>query len=115
MKVFVAGAAGAIGRQLLPRLAVQGHQVTASTRSPGKAAMLRELGAEPAVVDGLDAMAVGEALARAEPEVVIHQMTSLAGGFTLRPLDKIRAAPHPPRTHGTDPPLAGAPPAAPPR
>src|SRR5260221_2426461 len=86
MKVFVAGAAGAIGRQLLPRLAVQGHQVTASTRSPGKAAMLRELGAEPTVVDGLDAMAVGEALARAEPEVVIHQMTSLAGRLHFLPL-----------------------------
>src|SRR5258708_29867018 len=95
MKVFVAGAAGAIGRQLLPRLAVQGHQVTASTRSPGKAAMLRELGAEPAGVDGLDAMAVGEALARAEPEVVIHQMTSLAGGFRLRRLHQKFPGTHP--------------------
>ena len=45
MKIFVAGAAGAIGRQLLPQLAAQGHQVTATTRSPGKAAILRELGA----------------------------------------------------------------------
>src|SRR5258708_18192555 len=97
MKVFVAGAAGAIGRQLLPRLAVQGHQVTASTRSPGKAAMLRELGAEPAVVDGLDAMAVCEALARAEPEAVIHQMTSLAAGFSFARFDKTFAAtPQPP-------------------
>src|SRR5258708_34251687 len=94
MKVFVAGAAGAIGRQLLPRLAVQGHQVTASTRSPGKAAMLRELGAEPTVVDGLDAMAVGEALARAEPEGVIHQMTSLAGGLPLRRCRQVFVAPN---------------------
>src|SRR5258708_15151837 len=115
MKVFVAGAAGAIGRQLLPRLAVQGHQVTASTRSPGKAAMLRELGAEPAVVDGLDAMAVGEALARAEPEVVIHQMTSLAGGFSFRRFDKKFAATHQLRTQGTDHLLAAAPPAGGPR
>src|SRR5258708_127011 len=108
MKVFVAGAAGAIGRQLLPRLAVQGHQVTASTRSPGKAAMLRELGAEPAVVDGLDAMAVGEALARAEPEVVIHQMTSLAAGVNLRPLRKKFPATHTPAPPGTRHPLPAA-------
>src|SRR5260221_2213937 len=108
MKVFVAGAAGAIGRQLLPRLAVQGHQVTASTRSPGKAAMLRELGAEPAVVDGLDAMAVGEALARAEPEVVIHQMTSLAGVFSLRRSDRMFAATNQLRTQGLDHVLAAA-------
>src|SRR5260221_10745619 len=110
MKVFVAGAAGAIGRQLLPRLAVPGHQVTASTRSPGKAAMLRELGAEPAVVDGLDAMAVGEALARAEPEVVIHQMTSLAGGFNLRRFGKKFAATKPPRPQGNRHPLPAPPP-----
>ena len=80
MRVFVAGAAGAIGQQLLPQLAAQGHQVTAATRSPVKAAMLRELGADPVVLDGLDPAAVGEAVARAEPEVVVHQMTSLAGG-----------------------------------
>ncbi len=78
MRVFVAGAAGAIGQQLLPQLTAQGHQVTATTRSPGKTALLRELGAEPVVVDGLDATAVGRAVAQAEPEVVIHQMTSLA-------------------------------------
>src|SRR5258708_37024750 len=88
MKVFVAGGAGGIGRQLLPRLAAQGHQVTATTRSPGKAAVLRELGAEPVVVDGLDAMAVGEAVARAEPEAVIHQRTCLGAALSLRPLDQ---------------------------
>ena len=53
VRVFVAGAAGAIGQQLLPQLAAQGHRVTASTRSPAKAARLRELGAEPVVLDGL--------------------------------------------------------------
>src|SRR5260370_37907396 len=108
MKVFVAGAAGAIGRQLLPRLAAQGHQVTATTRSPGKAAMLRELGAEPVVVDGLDAIAVGEAVARAEPEAVIHQMTSLAGAVSLRRFDKMFAVTKQLRTHGTDHLLAAA-------
>jgi 2-alkyl-3-oxoalkanoate reductase len=108
MKVFVAGAAGAIGRQLLPQLAAQGHQVTATTRSPGKAAILRELGAEPVVVDGLDGVAVGEAVARAEPEVVIHQMTSLAGSFNLRNFDKMFTATNQLRTEGTDHLLAAA-------
>ena len=75
MRIFVAGAAGAVGQQLLPQLVARGHQVTAATRTPAKAGRLRELGAEPAVVDGLDAMAVGEAVARAEPDAVIHQMT----------------------------------------
>lgn len=108
MKVFVAGAAGAIGRQILPQLAAQGHQVTATTRTPAKAAMLRELGAEPVVVDGLDAVAVGEAVARAEPEVVIHQMTSLAGSFNLRNFDKMFAVTNQLRTQGTDHLLAAA-------
>ena len=108
MRVFVAGAAGAIGRQLLPQLVAQGHQVTASTRSPAKAARLRELGAEPVVVDGLDAMAVGEAVARAEPEAVVHQMTSLAGGSSLRHFDRVFAVTNQLRTQGTDHLLAAA-------
>jgi 2-alkyl-3-oxoalkanoate reductase len=108
MKVFVAGAAGAIGRQLLPQLAAQGHVVTATTRSEGKAALLRELGAEPVVVDGLDAMAVGQAVARAEPEVVIHQMTALAGSMDLRRFDKTFAVTNKLRTQGTDHLLAAA-------
>jgi nucleoside-diphosphate-sugar epimerase len=108
MKVFVAGATGAIGRQMLPQLAAQGHKVTATTRTPGKGAILRELGAEPVVVDGLDAVAVGEAVARAEPEVVIHQMTSLAGSFNLRNFDKMFAVTNQLRTQGTDHLLAAA-------
>src|SRR6266581_4835108 len=108
MRVFVAGAAGAIGQQLLPRLTAQGHQVTATTRSPGKAALLRELSADPVVVDGLDATAVGKAVAQAEPEVVIHQMTSLAGAVNLRGFDKMFAVTNRLRTEGTDHLLAAA-------
>jgi nucleoside-diphosphate-sugar epimerase len=108
MRVFVAGAAGAIGQQLLPQLVAQGHQVTASTRNPAKAARLRELGADPVVVDGLDAMAVGEAVARAEPEAVVHQMTSLAGGSDLRHFDRTFAVTNRLRTQGTDHLLAAA-------
>ena len=108
MKVFVAGAAGAIGRQLLPMLVAQGHQVTATTRNPGKAEILRGLGAEPVVVDGLDALAVGQAVARAEPEVVIHQMTALSGSFDLRRFDRMFAVTNKLRTQGTDHLLAAA-------
>ena len=107
MRVFVAGAAGAIGQQLLPQLAAQGHQVTATTRSPGKTALLRELGAEPVVVDGLDATAVGRAVAQAEPEVVIHQMTSLAGAFNLRAFDKAVRRHQPAADRGNRPPAGG--------
>jgi 2-alkyl-3-oxoalkanoate reductase len=108
MRVFVAGAAGAIGQQLLPQLTAQGHQVTATTRSPGKLDLLRGLGAEAVVVDGLDAAAVGEAVARSEPEVVVHQMTSLAGVMSLRRFDKEFAATNRLRTDGTDHLLAAA-------
>jgi nucleoside-diphosphate-sugar epimerase len=108
MRVFVAGAAGAIGSQLLPRLVAHGHQVTASTRSPAKAERLRALGAEPVVLDGLDAVVVGEEVARAEPEVVIHQMTALAGGLDLRRFDRTFAVTNRLRTAGTDNLLAAA-------
>ena len=102
MRIFVAGASGVIGRQLLPQLAAQGHQVTATTRSPAKTGLLRSLGAEPVVADGLDAAAVGEAVARAQPEVVIHQMTALSGPFSIRRFDKTFALTNRLRTEGTD-------------
>jgi nucleoside-diphosphate-sugar epimerase len=108
MRVFVAGAAGVIGQQLLPQLAAAGHEVTASTRNADKAALLRTLGAEPVVVDGLDAMAVGEAVARAEPEVVIHQMTALAGNADLKHFDQKFAVTNRLRTEGIDHLLAAA-------
>lgn len=108
MRVFVAGATGAIGRHLLPQLLAQGHQVVATTRTPGKADGLRELGAEPVVVDGLDAVAVGEVVAQAEPDVVIHQMSALAGVGNLRRFDREFAATNQLRTVGTDNLLAAA-------
>ena len=108
MRIFVAGAAGAIGRHLVPQLVTSGHQVTASTRNPAKAERLRALGAEPVVADGLNAMAVGEAVARAEPDVIIHQMTSLAGAFDLRRFDRTFAVTNQLRTAGTDHLLAAA-------
>lgn len=108
MRVLVAGATGVVGRQLVPQLIAAGHQVTATTRSAGKVAGLRAAGADAAVVDGLDAVAVGEAVARAEPEVVIHQMTALSREFDLRHFDRTFAATNKLRTTGLDNLLAAA-------
>jgi NADPH:quinone reductase-like Zn-dependent oxidoreductase len=67
MRVFVAGATGALGRHLVPGLVAAGHEVTATTRTPGKVAQLREAGAQPMVVDGLDREAVIAAVLAAGP------------------------------------------------
>ena len=71
MRIFVAGATGALGRHLIPRLVAADHEVTATTRTPGKVAQLREAGAEPVVVDGLDREGVIAAVLAAAPEVIV--------------------------------------------
>lgn len=110
MRVFVAGATGALGRHLVPGLVAAGHEVTATTRTPGKVAQLREAGAEPVVVDGLDREAVIAAVRAAGPEVIVHQMTALAEvrSRNLRNPDKMGAATNELRTRGTDNLLAAA-------
>src|SRR5215475_9568286 len=101
MRVFVTGATGALGRHLVPGLVAAGHQVTATTRTPGKAAALREAGAEPVVLDGLDREAVIASVRAAAPEVIIHQMTALADMGSLRRLDREFAVTNELRTTGT--------------
>ena len=108
MRVFVTGATGALGRHLVPGLVAAGHEVTATTRTPGKVAQLRAAGAEPVVVDGLDREAVIAAVRTAAPEVIVHQMTALAGMRSLRNPDKAFAATNELRTRGTDNLLAAA-------
>jgi nucleoside-diphosphate-sugar epimerase len=108
MRVFVAGAGGAIGRRLLPQLIAGGHEVVATTRSAGKMADVRALGAEHLVMDGLDAGSVGEAVARAGPDVIVHQMTALAGIEDLKHFDETFAVTNQLRTKGTDHLLAAA-------
>lgn len=109
MRIFVAGATGAIGRRLLPALVARGHQVTASTRSADKVELLRRLGATRIfVVDGLDGAAVGQAVAQAEPDAIIHQMTALAGRADLRHFDRWFARTNELRTRGTAHLLAAA-------
>ena len=78
MRVFVAGGSGVIGRRLVPQLVARGHQVTATTTNPDKLGLLKELGAEGVVMDGLDGAAVGEAVAAARPDTIVHQMTGLS-------------------------------------
>lgn len=108
MRVLVAGATGAMGRQLVPALLAAGHQVAAMTRSAGKTAELAAVGAEPVVADGLDRAAVVRAVTEAAPEVIIHQMTGLAGMKSLKKLDAEFAVTNRLRTAGTDNLLAAA-------
>ncbi len=108
MRVLVAGAGGAIGRRLLPRLAVRGHDVYATTRSLDKVGALRDLGGQPLVMDGLDAESVRAAVERARPDVVVHEMTALAGAIDLRRFDRSFAHTNRLRTEGTDNLLAAA-------
>jgi nucleoside-diphosphate-sugar epimerase len=108
MKVFVAGATGALGKQLVPMLVEQGHEVTGMTRTPSKQDLVRELGARSAVADALDPEAVAQAVAEAEPEVVIHQLTAIDAAAFGRSLDKTFALTNRLRTEGTDHLLAAA-------
>ena len=102
MRIFVAGATGVLGRRLVPLLVEGGHQVTAMTRTPGKAAGLRATGAEPVVADALDRDAVLRAVVAARPEVVVHQLTALAGTISFRGFDQAFALTNRLRTEGTD-------------
>jgi len=92
MRVFVTGATGALGRHLVPGLIAMGHEVTATTRTPSKAAQLRDAGARPVVVNGLDREAVIAAVRAATPEVIVHEMTALADMRSLRRVDQVFAA-----------------------
>jgi nucleoside-diphosphate-sugar epimerase len=101
MKVFVAGASGAIGRQLVPRLVAAGHDVHGMTRSESKRAMLSQLGAVPVVADALDPDQVAEAVASARPEVIVHQLTAI-GPIDMRHFERSFAPTNRLRTEGTD-------------
>ena len=108
MHVFIAGAAGAVGRTLIPTLIAEGHTVTGTTRSDAKAEALRALGARPAVMDGLDRESVLRAVTAAAPDAIVHQMTALAGDLDLRDPDKTFHVTNRLRTEGTEHLLAAA-------
>jgi nucleoside-diphosphate-sugar epimerase len=108
MKVFVAGATGAIGKPLVTRLVQAGHEVTALTRSPAKAEGLRAAGAEPVIGDALDREAIVAAVQTAQPEVVVHELTAITDLSNLRKFDQGFEATNRLRTEGTDNLLAAA-------
>jgi nucleoside-diphosphate-sugar epimerase len=108
MKVFVAGATGALGKQLVPQLIAAGHEVTGMTRSASKQDLVRSLGAKPVVADALDPDQVARVVAEAEPEAIIHQLTAISADMNPRNLDRAFAQTNRLRTEGTDHLLAAA-------
>ena len=112
MRVFVAGGTGVVGRRLVPQLVARGHQVTATTTSAAKLDLLAQLGAAGVVMDGLDAASVGEAVAAAQPDTIVHQMTAIspahAGQPDIKHIDRWFATTNRLRTEGTDHLLAAA-------
>ena len=101
MRVLVTGASGVVGVHLIPHLVRRGHVVIGTTRSRDKLERLRALGAKPVLLDGLDAIAVGEMVARVGPDAIIHEMTSLRGRPDLRHFDRWFATTNELRTRGT--------------
>lgn len=112
MRVFVAGGTGVLGRRLVPQLTERGHQVTATTTTKAKLGLLAQMGAEGVVMDGLDAASVGEAVAAARPDAIVHQMTAIsfthAGKPDIKHPDRWFAITNRLRAEGTDHLLAAA-------
>jgi nucleoside-diphosphate-sugar epimerase len=108
MRIFVAGATGVVGHALIPALLSAGHAVIGMTRSPDKAAAIRQAGAEPVVADGLNARAVRAAVISTRPDIVIDEMTDLASATDLRHFDQAFATTNRLRTDGTDHLLSAA-------
>ena len=102
MKIFIAGASGAIGSHLVPQLVARGHDVVGTTRSAAKTGTLRALGAEPVILDALDPDSVADVVANAEPEVIVHQLSALNGPMKMRNVKRMAAATNRLRTEGTD-------------
>src|SRR5437763_1548168 len=108
MRVFVAGASGEIGTRLVPQLIDAGHEVLGTHTSPVKAEHVRELGAQPVMVDLLDAGAVRRAVLEAEPDAIVHQATALANLKLGRNFDTTFVKTNALRSRGTDALLAAA-------
>lgn len=108
MRIFIAGATGALGRRLTPLLVRDGHHVTGTTRTTGKIGQLHAMGAEAVVLDALDRDAVITAVTAARPDVVVHQLTALSKPMNLRKFDQSFAQTNRLRTEGTDNLLAAA-------
>lgn len=108
MRIFVAGATGAVGVRLVPLLVAAGHAVIGLTRTPAKADAIRRAGAEPVVADGLDGAAIRQTVVGAKPDVIIHEMTSLGGAIDMQKFDRAFAVSNRLRTEGLDHLIAAA-------
>jgi nucleoside-diphosphate-sugar epimerase len=112
VRVFVAGGSGVLGRRLVPQLVARGHEVTATTTNEARLGLVAELGARGVVMDGLDAVSVGEAVATAAPDVIVNEMTAIsvvhAGKPNLRHFDRWFEPTVRLRTEGTDHLIAAA-------
>jgi nucleoside-diphosphate-sugar epimerase len=108
MRILVAGATGAVGRNLLPRLIAAGHRAVGTTRTEAKAPLIQQLGGEALVADGLDGGAIRRAVQSARPDAIVHEMTDLKGASDLRHFDRAFAVSNRLRTEGTDHLLAAA-------
>jgi nucleoside-diphosphate-sugar epimerase len=108
MRIFVAGATGAVGGRLLPMLVRSGHEVTGTTRSKHKVGQIEATGASAAVMDGLDADSVTCAVREARPDVIVHEMTGLASSADVRKFEETFAVTNALRTTGADNLLAAA-------
>jgi nucleoside-diphosphate-sugar epimerase len=102
MKIFVAGATGAVGRPLVSALIAAGHSVVGLTRTTAKAGIIQAMGATPVVADGLDATAIRAAINTSKPDAIIHEMTDLSGASDLRHFDRSFASSNQLRTRGID-------------
>jgi 2-alkyl-3-oxoalkanoate reductase len=102
MRVFVAGASGAIGSRLVPKLVERGHEVFGTTRSPEKEETIRAAGAEPIVLDLLDPDAVQEAVGAVRPDAIVHEASALAGMTDFKHFDRSFGTTNRLRTEGTD-------------
>jgi len=108
MKVLVAGATGAVGRTLVPQLVERGHEVVGTTRSRDKFELLHWLGADAALMDGLDPVEVQDVVASIKPDAIVHEMTALSANFDLKHFDRTFATTNRLRTEGTRHLLAAA-------
>ena len=112
MRVFVAGGSGTIGRRLVPQLLARGHRVTATTSTPANLGVIERMGAHGVVMDGLDAASVGQAVASARPDAIVHEMTALSivhsGRPDFRHPERWATTTNRLRTEGTDHLLAAA-------
>ncbi|HET7120793.1 MAG TPA: NAD(P)-dependent oxidoreductase [Solirubrobacterales bacterium] len=108
MKILIAGAAGAIGKQLVPLLVAEGHDVVGMTRSESNRELIEAMGARAAIADALDADAVASVVASAEPEAIAHELTALSGKFDLRNFDRFFETTSRLRTEATDHLLSAA-------